>query len=76
MLERSCNNLVMVRMQWTSRQVAEYLGVARDTVNTYRHRGYMPPPDGKLGTSYWWWSDTITAWATTRRAGTNRDRQQ
>lgn len=41
---------------------------------SYRKRGQMPEPDGQLGGRWWWWSDTITAWAATRRPITNRAR--
>ena len=51
----------------TTKEVAERLGVKPNTVSGYRHHGYMPPPDGKLGKTVWWWEGTITAWQATRR---------
>lgn len=62
------------REQWAYAEVAQYLGVQPTTVASYRKRGQMPEPDGQLGGRWWWWSDTITAWAATRRPITNRAR--
>lgn len=47
--------------------VAEVLGVKPSTVSSYRHHHLMPPPDGKLGKTVWWWEATITAWNANRR---------
>jgi hypothetical protein len=52
----------MGREQWTTADVAEHLGVAVGTVRSYAARGQMPPPDGVLGRTPWWWAATIRGW--------------
>jgi hypothetical protein len=49
--------------QWTTRDVAAYLGVKTGTVRAYLVREQMPEPDGHLGArTPWWWSTTIQRW--------------
>lgn len=50
----------------STQDVAERLGVKPATVSGYRHHGYMPKPDGKLGKTVWWWEATIDAWQASR----------
>ena len=52
------------RAQWSVADVAAYLGVKPRTVTSYHARGQMPPADGKVGRSPWWWADTIRQWRT------------
>lgn len=52
--------------QLSTQDVAARLGVKPATVSGYRHRGYMPKPDGKLGKTVWWWEATIDAWQAAR----------
>lgn len=48
--------------QWSTVDVANFLGVAPGTVRAYSSRGQMPQPDGKIGASPWWWASTIREW--------------
>lgn len=48
--------------QWTTTDVANHLGITPATVRAYAARHQMPPPDGRLGRTPWWWSTTITTW--------------
>ena len=57
----------MAGERWTVAEVATHLGVKPGTVTAYRARGQMPAPDGVLGRTPWWWSDTITEWHAERR---------
>lgn len=57
------------REQWAVADVAAHLGVASSTVRAYAARGQMPEPDGRIGSSPWWWSDTIIGW---KRPGQGR----
>lgn len=50
------------RAQWSVADVAAYLGVKPRTVTAYHARGQMPPADGRVGRSPWWWADTIRTW--------------
>lgn len=52
----------MIREQWAVAQVAAHLGVKPRTVTAYLARGQMPPADGYVGRSPWWWPATIQAW--------------
>ena len=52
--------------QLSTHDVAALLGVKPATVSGYRFRGTMPPPDGKLGKTAWWWETTIDEWRKTR----------
>lgn len=47
---------------WSYAEVAEHLGVSDGTVRAYKHRGYLPRPDGVLGKSPWWRPATIIQW--------------
>jgi predicted site-specific integrase-resolvase len=43
-------------------QIAERLAVPRNTVDSWRHRGKLPPPDLMIGKrSFWHWG-TIAKW--------------
>jgi predicted DNA-binding transcriptional regulator AlpA len=53
--------------QLTARDVAELAGVQVSTIAAHRKRGTIPPPDGRLGDTYWWRHSTIEAWLSTRR---------
>lgn len=48
--------------QWSVAEVAAYLGVKSRTVTAYLARGQMPPADGRVGRSPWWWDRTIREW--------------
>lgn len=48
-------------------EVAEIAKVKPSTIASYRHRGQMPPADGKIGNSWWWWSTTIDRWLQERQ---------
>ena len=50
----------------TIAQVAELVGVERRTIDQYRQRGTIPPPDGTLGRTPWWHRATIEEWMRTR----------
>lgn len=43
-------------------EIAERLGVKRQTVDAWRYRGVLPPPDYLLSHPLWNWS-TIETWA-------------
>ncbi len=58
--------------QWTTDDVAAHLGVSASTVRAYASRGQMPPPDGRIGRTPWWWADRIWEWSTSRRRGSGR----
>ena len=56
---------------WNTTEVAKFLGVKPGTVSAYRHRGQMPAPVQTLGArTHLWDADTIRAWHTQRRDGT------
>jgi hypothetical protein len=46
--------------------VARLLDVKPSTVRAYKTRGQMPAPDGRLGRTPWWRTETITAWRSLR----------
>ncbi|HNV40592.1 MAG TPA: hypothetical protein PLI84_10410 [Ornithinibacter sp.] len=48
--------------RWTYADVAAHLGIEQATARSYKHRGYLPPPDGVLGSTPWWRPETITSW--------------
>jgi predicted DNA-binding transcriptional regulator AlpA len=51
-------------------EIADLLGVSRQTVDQWRTRGRLPEPDGTVGGRPAWRTETITAWAAqTGRAG-------
>lgn len=58
---------VATREQLGRSQVAERLGLQPKTIDTYQRRQIMPPPDGKIGRSPWWYASTIDRWDRTRR---------
>ncbi len=48
--------------KWTTADIAAYLDVKPATIHAYRSRGQMPPPDGMLGRTPWWYAATIHTW--------------
>lgn len=52
----------MAAEQWTTQDVADYLGVKPGTIRAYMAREQMPAPDGHLGRAPWWWSTTVQRW--------------
>lgn len=44
-------------------EIAERLGVRRDTVHKWRHRGVLPEPDWIISSLPVWEWETIRAWA-------------
>ncbi len=46
--------------------VADHTSLSPQTIRSYVRDGAMPPHDGKLGQTLWWWSSTIDAWQRTR----------
>lgn len=48
--------------QWTTRDVAAYLGRKESTIRAYHARGQMPQPDGRVGRTPWWKPETIRNW--------------
>lgn len=46
--------------------VAEHTSLSLQTIRSYVRDGAMPPHDGKLGQTLWWWSSTIDDWQLTR----------
>lgn len=57
---------------WTIDDVARYLGVARDTVHSYRSRRQMPAHEQQYGRTALWRPATITSWAAERRTDSKR----
>lgn len=55
-----------VDVQLDRAAVAAKCGLAVTSIDTYQRRGSIPPPDGVIGRSPWWWSSTISAWMETR----------
>ena len=49
--------------------IAVLLEVHEATPKTWRQRGALPPPDGRLGRSDYWWQSTIEAWHDARVVG-------
>lgn len=45
---------------------AEALDVKLPTLRAYMARGQVPPPDGRLGDTPWWYRSTVEAHANTR----------
>ncbi|MDO5633454.1 MAG: hypothetical protein Q4G34_01080 [Micrococcus sp.] len=52
--------------QLDSAGVARLLSVSTRTVYAYRRDGILPPEDGRIGRTPWWFADTITAWQANR----------
>ena len=48
-------------------EVAAHLSLSKRTVEAYRLDGRLPPEDGRVGRSPWWWRSTIDAWHRNRR---------
>lgn len=42
--------------------VAARLGVKVDTVWKWRQRARLPPEDGRVSGSPWWWPESIDEW--------------
>ena len=51
-----------VNSQLTTDDVAALAGLSSASVRRYRLRGTVPPPDGYLGRTPWWWLTTIDDW--------------
>jgi hypothetical protein len=51
----------------TTEQAAALAGMKAETFRRYRSRGTTPEPDGYLGRTPWWRTETITRWAANRR---------
>lgn len=49
------------------REIADLLGVARQTVRTWRTRGVLPEPDATVSGVPVWRRSTIERWAQERR---------
>jgi hypothetical protein len=45
------------------REIADLLGVKRETVVRWKMRGLLPEPAGTVSGNPWWSDDTILAWA-------------
>ena len=58
------------RVQLDTVGVGERLGISAVSVRRYmvadRDKYSFPQPDGYLGRTPWWWSDTIDGWAAAR----------
>ncbi len=54
-------------------EAAAYLGLTKSTVDSYRHRGRFPVPDGWRGRRPVWRPETLDAWQAGRVAA-YRDR--
>ena len=52
--------------------LAEAAGLSYNTARIYRGRGLMPEPDGYVGASPWWWSETVEAWVAQREIASAR----
>lgn len=61
--------------QMTTQEIADYLQVEESTVRSYHARGQMPEPDGRLGSTPWWLTKTITEW-NDQRTSAARSQQQ
>lgn len=59
----------------TTSEVAEFLKVEEVTVRAYHARGQMPEPDGRLGNTPWWHTQTITEWEAGRTAAARSQQQ-
>jgi len=51
---------------WTTRDVADFLGIAPSTVRAYVARGQMPSADRRIGREPVWRPDTIRQWHSQR----------
>lgn len=50
-----------VRMQ--ARDLVTRFGWHPATVTRHRQERVLPPPDGRDGSTFWWWASTIQEWA-------------
>lgn len=46
--------------------VADRTGLSVSTLRSYVRDGRMPPEDGRMGQSLWWWASTIDTWQDAR----------
>lgn len=44
-------------------EIADLLDVKRATVDQWRSRGILPPPEGQISGNPWWWENLILKWA-------------
>ena len=44
-------------------EIAALCGVKRATVDQWRTRQILPPPQGQISGAPWWWDDQIRRWA-------------
>ncbi len=51
----------------TITQVAERVGLLRNTLTAYKVKGLMPPPDEQYGRTPLWREETIEAWIAIRK---------
>lgn len=49
--------------------VAARYGIKPASVTREVKRGSLPPPDGRIGGSPWWWSSTLEEWTRPGRTG-------
>lgn len=56
--------------------LAARLGITPASVTRAVNRGSLPPPDGHVGDSPWWWSTTIDAWQRPSDAWMRKDAQR
>lgn len=66
MTKTSAAAAAAVDVQMDRAAVAARCGFKAANIDTYQRRGSMPPPDGVLGRSPWWWSSTIERWIAER----------
>ena len=52
-----------------AKEVAEYVGLTKESIYVYKSQGKMPPIDVELSGRGYWLPDTIETWATTSRVG-------
>ena len=55
-------SLRMDNKQLSVEDVAQRLSVQPSTVRAYLARQQMPEPDGRIGSTPWWWAKTIEQW--------------
>jgi predicted DNA-binding transcriptional regulator AlpA len=51
---------------WTTKEVAQFLGIEEVTVRAYVTRHKMPQPDAYVGSTKLWQQQTIKEWARNR----------
>jgi predicted site-specific integrase-resolvase len=47
---------------WTTKEIADYIGVEPSTVRTYNKRGFLPKPTSYVGRTPVWTALTIKDW--------------